>query len=63
MMLMRLDAFAAIVAVLCGYRVSEKPSTIDSSSPDLSPMPATNDKAIATGAKPRSVNLIIMSVG
>jgi TRAP-type mannitol/chloroaromatic compound transport system permease small subunit len=43
--------------------VSEKPSTIDSSSPDLSPLPATNDKAIATGAKPRSINLIIMSVG
>ena len=36
---------------------------IDNSSPDPSPMPATNDKAIATGAKPRSINLIIMSVG
>jgi len=43
--------------------VSEKLSTIDSSSPDLSPLPATNDKAIATGAKTRSINLIIMSVG
>ena len=43
--------------------VSEKPSTIDSSSPDLPPLPATNDKTIASGAKPRSINLIIISVG
>jgi hypothetical protein len=35
--------------------VSEKLSTIDSSLPDLSPLPAPNDKAIATGAKDHHV--------
>jgi hypothetical protein len=34
-----------------------------SSPPDLSASLAINDKTIASGAKPRSVSLIIISVG
>jgi hypothetical protein len=43
--------------------VAPAPMQLKRSSPDLSPLPATNDKAIATGAKPWSINLIILSVG